>query len=515
MKPKRIFISSVQKEFAAERAALRDYLRGDALMRKFFEPFLFEELPASDHRANDVYLKEVEICDLYVGLFGNEYGFEDADGVAPTEREFNHATRLGKQRLIYVKGSDDKVKHPKMQALIQRAGSELIRRRFTAVEELRSALYASLVDHLERTGSIQSLPFDEQICPNSTFEDLNYEAIRQFVREARHQRQFTLSEQTPVTDVLAHLSLIRDGRPTQAAVLLFGKNPQQFISCAEIRCMHFHGTSVQRPAPYYRIFKDTLPSQVEQAVDFLLSKLDMSVGTRENSARAPTRAEIPPEVIREAIVNALAHRDYTQPGSVQVSVFADRVEIWNPGGLLPPMTIAQLHKPHRSMTRNARVCEALYLAGYIEKYGTGTLMMIHESIEHSLPEPDFFQTPGEFVITLWRDWLTDSVLTGLDLNDRQKAVIPHLKISRQITNADYRKISGATERTAARDLDDLARKGLVLKTAKTGRGTSYRLVSKPDINQTKQTYNEPDKNQPNRTRASIPFIKKPGKKRKL
>src|SRR5437762_762618 len=136
MIPLRIFISSVQKEFAEERAALETYLRGDALMRRFFEPFLFEEVPAADRRADELYLNEVERCDLYVGLFGIEYGFEDAAGISPTQREFDLATRLQKYRLIFVKGADDRQKHPKMQALIKSAGGQLIRRRFVTAAEL-------------------------------------------------------------------------------------------------------------------------------------------------------------------------------------------------------------------------------------------------------------------------------------------------------------------------------------------------------------------------------------------
>lgn len=83
MKPLRIFISSVQKEFATERTALKDYLQGDPLLRRFFECFLFEDVPAVDRRAVEVYLDEVERCDLYLGLFGQEYGFEDAEGSPP------------------------------------------------------------------------------------------------------------------------------------------------------------------------------------------------------------------------------------------------------------------------------------------------------------------------------------------------------------------------------------------------------------------------------------------------
>lgn len=476
MKPLRIFISSVQKEFSADRIALRDWLRNDALMHRFFEPFLFEDVPAADRRADEVYLDEVAGCDIYVGLFGDEYGYEDAEGVSPTERELALATARNKTRLIFVKGADDEVKHPKMQALIRQVSPQLIRRRFGNSEELRSALYASLIEHLQRTGAIQSLPFDEQPCLDATLDDLDAEAVGRFIRAAHYKRQFSLPENTPVGDVLDHLSLIRDGRPTYAAILLFGKHPQRFSSCSEIRCMHFHGTTIQRPAPFYRIFKGNLFEQVDQAVDFVLSKIDLSVGTRAESTQAPTRYEIPPDVIREAIVNAVAHRDYAHQGAIQVSVFTDRMEVWNPGELLAPLTLEQLRKPHRSLTRNARVCEALYLAGYIEKYGTGTLMMIQESIEHALPEPDFDQPPGEFVTTLWRDWLTAHVLAGMSLNDRQNKIIPHLKMSRQITNAEYRQITGATERTSARDLDDMVKKGLLTKTAKTGRGTAYRLV---------------------------------------
>jgi ATP-dependent DNA helicase RecG len=133
------------------------------------------------------------------------------------------------------------------------------------------------------------------------------------------------------------------------------------------------------------------------------------------------------------------------------------------------------------------VCEALYLAGYIEKYGTGTLMMIRESVEHALPEPEFNQQPCEFGATLWRDWLTDSVIANLDLSERQRAVLPHLKLHRRITNAEYREITGVTDRTASRDLDDLVGKGVLERTARTGRGAGYRVVAKPDTNRTNPT----------------------------
>ena len=103
MKRQVLFVSSVQKELAEERRAIRDFVRADPLLRRFFDVFLFEDQPASNRRADQIYLAQVDRCGLYVGLFGNEYGHEDASGLSPTEREFDRATARGKTRLIYVR----------------------------------------------------------------------------------------------------------------------------------------------------------------------------------------------------------------------------------------------------------------------------------------------------------------------------------------------------------------------------------------------------------------------------
>jgi len=97
-----LFISSVQKEMQEERRAVKAFVEGDPLLRRYFTDFLFEDLPASDRRADEVYLDEVDHCAVYIGLFGQEYGFEDGKGVSPTEREFDRATTKGKARLIFV-----------------------------------------------------------------------------------------------------------------------------------------------------------------------------------------------------------------------------------------------------------------------------------------------------------------------------------------------------------------------------------------------------------------------------
>lgn len=143
----------------------------------------------------------------------------------------------------------------------------------------------------------------------------------------------------------------------------------------------------------------------------------------------------------------------------------------------------------------------LFLVRYIEKFGTGTLMMIKESVNHALPEPNFEQRGGEFVTILWRDWLTATVLGGLGLNERQLKATEHIKLRQQITNTEYQRITGAIDRTAARDLDDLVKKGVLKKVGKTGRGAHYALAPQQDINRTNKTSDKPANNRPNRPSA--------------
>ena len=399
---KQLFVSSVQKELADERRELKDYVHGDPLLRRFFEVFLFENMPASDRRADEVYLHEVEQSAIYVGLFGNDYGYEDAEGISPTEREFDHATNLGTERLIFVKGNDDSARHPKMLALIRKAGDQLIRRRFGTITELITSLYAALVHYLVANELIRVGPFDAAFCQKATLADLDDEKISEFLLSARRARGFALDEDTPSTAVLEHLNLLDHGRPSHAAVLLFGMRPQRFLLSSEVKCMHFHSTQVHKPIPSYHIYKGTLFELVDQAVDFVMSKIDLWVGTRKDSPQAPVAYEIPREVVSEAIVNAVAHRDYTSTGSVQVMLFSDRLEVWSPGELRPPMTLAKLTKPHPSLPVNPLIAEPLYLSKYIEKAGSGTLDMLDLCRSAGLRPPGFRMDVGCFIVTIHR-----------------------------------------------------------------------------------------------------------------
>jgi len=468
-----IFVSSVQKELQADRYAVRDFVHNNALLRQFFRVFLFEDLPPTDRRADEVYLDEVAKSQVYVGIFGNEYGREDDDGLSPTEKEFDFAAKQRKRRLIFVRGYDDKNRHPKMKKLIQKAGDEVVRRRYADTDEMLRLLYGSLIRYLQDQGVIATADFDATPCPGVTLKDISLKKLRWFLEKAREERGYALSADTPRKKALAHLNLLAKSVPTKGAVLLFGNAPERHILSAEISCLHFHGTEVEKPIPSQQVYHGTLFELVDQAVDFVMARIARAVEPSSASPESRIRYEVPYRVVREAIVNAVAHRNYASRSGVQVMVFADRIEVWNPGGLPEDLTVDQLRGPHPSVPRNRLLCEPLFLAHYIERAGTGTLDMIRLCAEGGLPEPEFLNEGERFRLIIWRDWLTESVLSALGVSDRQKRVVEFARAHGSVTNSTYQKLVGIAKRTAHRDLTDLVAKGIFEKVGTTGKGTYY------------------------------------------
>ena len=393
MQRKKIFISSVQSEFAEERQLLFDYLTTDALLGKFFKPFIFENVPALAIKPSTVFLQEVENCDIYIGLFGEKYGFEDIDGVSPTEREYDYATQLAKTRFVFLKNILGK-RHPKEQALIKKAEQSVVRKSFDIPEQLKAAVYASLVRYLEENEIIRTTPFDATFHPQATIADLSEAKIRDFTGIAHRKRAFPFTEESKIESVLTHLNLIDGHRITNAAILLFGKSPQRFFITSEIRCAHFHGLDKVKPIPSYQVYKGDVFEMIDQAVDFVLSKINLYVGDRSKSVTVDVVYEIPKQVVTEAIVNAVAHRDYTSNGSVQVMLFADRFEVSNPGNFPHELTVEQLYTSHRSMPANPLIAETMYLRGAIERMGTGTEEMTKQCLAKGLGKPEFISYYG-------------------------------------------------------------------------------------------------------------------------
>ena len=160
-------------------------------------------------------------------------------------------------------------------------------------------------------------------------------------------------------------------------------------------------------------------------------------------------------------------------GVVQVMLFSDRLEIWNPGELPPPLTLESLRLPHASFPHNPLVADPMFLARYIEEVGSGILDMIGLCRDADLPTPEFRQDGGMFVQTLRKDVLTPQKMTDLGLNDRQRAGIARVLEHGRLASADFQKLSGASRQTTTRDLDELVSKGLLFRR---GRGVIFLLA---------------------------------------
>jgi predicted HTH transcriptional regulator len=444
MEKKRIFISSVQKEFAKERHLLCNYIRQDALLGKYFVPFIFEELPATNQSARQSYLSEVQNSNIYLGIVGIKYGFTDIEGISPTEREFDEATKLNKYRICFIKTLADKIKREeKEEIFVQKIENKLIRKSFQDYETLRSNVYAALIRYLEEKELLRLLPFDASYHPEATIEDIDDKKIDNFIRIARRIRNFPLQIGTPIIDVLKHLNLLNaENRVKNAAILLFGKHPQRFFITSEIKCAQFYGDEVTKPIPSYQVYQGDLFELITQAVDFVASRINARVGTRKNSAQAPVHFELPLESIREAIVNAVAHRDYTSKGSIQVMLFRNRLEIWNPGQLPTGITIEQLYQVHESFPNNPLIANPLYLAGYAERLGTGTADITKQCLAIGLKPPSFSQTDN-FRTIFWRNvetlnensaTLNENAVTlnenSVTLNENSETLRPNLETLR-------------------------------------------------------------------------------------
>ena len=345
-------------------------------------------------------------------MLGANYGYEDSEGISPTEREFDLATELHKDRLIFIKRADKALRHAKEANFIKKAEQCVVRKSFGDYEELRSAVYASLVRYLEENEYLRLLPFDATLHPTATLADIDADKVDVFVERARKKRAFPLSMDAGVERVLKSLNLIDNGKITNAALLLFGREPQKFFPASEVKCVQFYTNTISKPLASYQVFHGSLFEMIDNAVSFVMSHIDARVGERDKSAEVDINFELPIKSVTESIVNSICHRDYTSNGSVQVMLFPDRLEVWNPGRLPFGITAAQLSMPHTSIPANPVLANPLYLAGYIERLGTGTSDMVDECIAMGLKAPEFIQD-SNFHAILWRKNAPDSIENAL------------------------------------------------------------------------------------------------------
>jgi ATP-dependent DNA helicase RecG len=332
--------------------------------------------------------------------------------------------------------------------------------------------------HLASTGtSLDAFPFTR-----ATIDDLDWEKVRHYITKANE----TGRRKIPPTDdpqaVLEKLELIKDGQPTFAAVLLFGKAPQQRLSQATVHCGRFKQETVIIDD---QLIDGSLIDQIETVMDFIRKNINVAF-VMTGSPQRKQVWDYPIPALREAVINAVCHRDYSENTDIQLKIHDDRLTIWSPGGLPHGVTLSELFDPnHSSKPRNKLIAQVFYEVELIERYGSGIGRILSACEAAGLPRPEFEEKFGGFLVIFRRDIYTEEYLRELGLNERQIKAVGSIKQKGKITNKDYRERFGITDRTALRDLTALCEKGILEKVGQTGRNTEYILVTrksdKPDI----------------------------------
>lgn len=311
-------------------------------------------------------------------------------------------------------------------------------------------------------------PFDQRELPEATLDDVDEAKVRWYLQRAAQERNIPVDLTLPLVENLKRLGVVtgRDGRPvlTVAAILLFGRRPQSFVSHSLVRLACFHGTT-----PLHFIDRldcvGTLPEMIDEAERFV--KRNTRIAAKITGFERREITEYPYPAIREGIANAVAHRDYDRTDvEVRVSLFADRIEVQSPGRLPAPLTLDTLGEEYA--LRNKLIAELLFNIRYIERWNTGILRMRRWMREHGLPETVFqqvgqtfkvtFQGPGDHILDLIpEEGVTDLRASGL--NERQiEALRLMVNEGQTMTARRYVQLFNVNRRTAQRDLGELVAK---------------------------------------------------------
>jgi ATP-dependent DNA helicase RecG len=320
---------------------------------------------------------------------------------------------------------------------------------------------------LKKTGRT----WDDVIELRAAIEDIDPKAIQGFIKAALKSNRLTFTEdENDVTRILENLLLIENNKVKRAGILLFGKTPCRFFIHAYVKIGRFGKTDDEL------LFQEIVESNVfelaEKTLDILDKKFFISTISYEGVARVE-RWEYPYKAVREAIINAIVHRDYSG-APIQISVYDDKIMIWNEGKLPEGFTIEDLKKKHSSRPYNPFIAMAFFKGGLIEAWGRGTINIINECLNANLPEPRFASEFGGISVTLFKDKFSEDMLVSAGLNDRQIKTILYVKKNNYITNSIYQKLFEVSERTALRNLETLINLNFFEKTGKL-KGTKYIL----------------------------------------
>lgn len=291
--------------------------------------------------------------------------------------------------------------------------------------------------------------------PHVTVTDLKQETFDFFRKKGVKSNRLSEDVLTDSNELLLNNLKLTDGNYLKrAAVLLFHPDPEKFVTNAYVKIGFFESDSDLR-------FQDevhgNLFEQVEKTMELLFTKYIKAMISYDDIYRIET-FEYPKEAIREALLNAIAHKDYTGATPIQISVYKDKIMIWNYGELPENWTIDTLQKKHSSIPHNPDISNAFFRIGYIEAWGRGIRKMNEQCATAGLPQPLYYYESSGFWVVFRKDLFNEEDLQAKGLNPRQIKAVMYVKEKGKITNKEYQEINQVSKRTANTDLSELVHK---------------------------------------------------------
>ena len=323
---------------------------------------------------------------------------------------------------------------------------------------------------LERIGK----KWDSVPIPNVQIEDLKPETFEFFKEKGIKSGRLDKDSRndTPL-QVLENLKLVDKNILNRAAVMLFHPDPEKFVSGAYIKIGFFRTNA---DLLFHDTIHGNLFEQIEKTMDLLLTKYTKALISYDGLTRVETH-EYPKDALREALLNAVAHKDYTGPYPIQISVYADKIMMWNMGRLPENWTIDTLQQKHSSVPHNPDIANAFFRSGYVEAWGRGVEKITDLCIDAGLPAPLFAPKGNDFWLTFRKDIYNKEDLSKLGLNERQVKAVLYVKEKGKITNTEYQEINSVSKRTATNDLTELVNEFATLtKIGTSGSNIWYELV---------------------------------------
>ena len=503
-----VFVSSVQKELGDERLIVQNLLSTDAFLSAHCLPALYEFEPASPERALDGCLRLLDGCHVYLLIVGIQYG-SLADGISITHAEYRRAKERELPVLAFIKGDRGLSREDGTQRLLRELGADGPKyKRFGNVIELQREVRAALVKLLkdnfgitpssdENEIALQTIEatstFESQPTDRVRWEDVDQQVARRMVgaAEARDPQGLSPAELlsgVSLRGLVWHDTATGEHNATAAGVVLLARDPSAVFPQCRILADAFRSTDPDGDPRDHEDIRGPMPLVIDRAISFI-----------DRNTRHPMRIdglnrvrldEYPVTALREALVNAVAHRQYQDAGrKIMLEVFADRVVVSSPGLPPAPLTVAKLRTgKYRPCSRNPVLAQGLSYFHRIEERGSGFRRMREQMQDHGLDEPllstdtGYFQVtfrgPGEHLdqIRVPESRLLVTPAIEAQLTERQRDMVARLAAGEELTSRACQDRYGLSPQALYRDFQKLVRLGIA---SRSGAGRSTRYVFNP------------------------------------